>query len=416
MIPACRRLIILLLILFNSLSGVSQTRSLDYFIDEGLKNSPLLNDLQNQYNSALVDSLIIKAAQRPSVQGRAELLYAPFNDNFGYDEVITDGGTYQATGYVSQRIFNRKLLENNYQSLRNLKQSLGINRKISEAELKMTITSLYLESYSVYSDLTFNRSFFDLMNEQDRLVSDFVKAGIFSQADYLALIVDTREQELIVLRLDNLYLKNLRLLNEFCGLTDTKSVELQAPDIKIVRMDNPADYLILRQYVSDSLKLVNERDALALRYKPAVNWFADAGFLSSTPWNFYRHFGASAGLALTIPIYDGRQRKLEEKKLDFNENTRAQYKLNFKKQYDQKYLRLQGELEGIGRIRAKLKEQLTVSDQLVKSLKSQLESGLVRMTDYLTALKSFRNINHNLNMIDIESMNIINQMNNLLAE
>ena len=46
-----------------------------------------------------------------------------------------------------------------------------------------------------------------------------------------------------------------------------------------------------------------------------MNWFADAGFLTSTPWNFYRHFGYSAGVSLSIPIYDGHQKEKEKQKL-----------------------------------------------------------------------------------------------------
>jgi hypothetical protein len=34
---------------------------------------------------------------------------------------------------------------------------------------------------------------------------------------------------------------------------------------------------------------------------------ADAGILTSNPWNFYNHFGYSAGISLNIPVYDGKQ-------------------------------------------------------------------------------------------------------------
>jgi len=155
---------------------------------------------------------------------------------------------------------------------------------------------------------------------------------------------------------------------------------------------------------------------LGLRYKPSVKWFADAGILTSKPETFYRHFGASAGFSLSVPIYDGQQRKLEDQKLSIRENSRSFNNSISRKLYDQQYLRLNGELQGIKDIRVRLSEQLRISDQLVKSLKSQLETGIVKMTDYLNALRSYRNINHNLNMTDNEMLSIINEMNYLLAE
>ena len=50
------------------------------------------------------------------------------------------------------------------------------------------------------------------------------------------------------------------------------------------------------QYKIDSIRIENEKMAIDIRYKPKVNWFADAGFLTSNPWNFYKHFGYSAGI------------------------------------------------------------------------------------------------------------------------
>jgi hypothetical protein len=301
-------------------------------------------------------------------------------------------------------------------TLNNQRQGISLNRKITEAELNRLITSLYLESYSIYSDMAFNVSFLELMKGQNNIMDQLVKAGIFNQSDYLSLLVETRGQEIIISQLRNLYDKNIRLLNEACGIVDTAHIELVLPDIKLVETDNRSDYLFLKQFSIDSLQIVNERTSLGLRYKPSVNWFADAGILTSKPETFYRHFGVSAGFSLSIPIFDGQQRKLEDQKLLIRENTRSFNNIISRKQYDQQYLRLKGELQGIKDIRVKLAEQLRISDQLVKSLKSQLETGIVKMTDYLNALRNYRSINHNLNMTNNEMLSIINEMNYILAK
>ena len=413
---SCKRYLFLLSFFFIELIGLSQTRSLEYFINEGLQNSPLLNDLQNQLNSTLIDSLIVRAQRKPQIEGQSQLLYSPYNDHFGYDEVITDGGNYQIAGYVSQSIFNRNIIENKYKTIDNQRQGISLNKKITMAELKRLITGLYLESYSVYSDLAFNSSFLELMKGQNQVIIQFVKAGIFSQSDYLSLLVETQGQEIIISQLRNLFEKNIRLLNEACGIVDTAHIELMLPEIKPAETNTTSDYLFLKQFTIDSLQIINERTALGLRYKPSVKWFADAGILTSNPETFYRHFGASAGVSLSIPIFDGQQRKLEDQKLSIRENTRSFNNISSRKQYDQQYLRLKGELQGIKEIRSQLAAQLLISNQLVKSLKSQLEQGIAKMTDYLNALRNYRSINHTLNMTDIEMLSILSEMNYILAK
>lgn len=410
-----RKFIFLFIISGLSLTGISQSRDLNYYLQEGLKNSPLINDLKNQFHSASLDSIIIAAQRKPQVEGRSQLLYSPYNDHFGYDEVITDGGNYQAVAYVSQNLFASKKAGNKYQALNYEKQGLNLSVKLSSAEIKKAITDLYLESFSVYSDLRFNVSFLDLMRNENMVVSRFVENGIYSQSDYLSLLIETGGQEVIVTQLRNQYRKNIMSLNEICGIVDTSEVMLQMPVIEQQRAVKNSDFLILRQYSVDSLRIINEKEALALRYKPSVTWFADAGILTSNPLNFYRHAGASAGVSLTIPIYDGHQKKTEMDKLSLKENSRSQYSDRKKKEYDQIYLRLNSELEGLRQVKAGLEKQLALSDQLVKSLRVQLENGIIKMQDYIIAIKNYRNINRSIILSDIDILRVNNEINYILT-
>jgi outer membrane protein TolC len=410
-----RRFIFFFIVSGLSLAGISQSRDLNYYLREGLQNSPLINDLKNQLQSASLDSIIIEARRKPQVEGRSQLLYSPYNDHFGYDEVITDGGNYQAVAYVSQDLFVSKKTGNKYQALNYEKQGLNLSVKLSAAELLKTITDLYLESYSVYSELMFNVSFLDLMKNENQVVRRFVENGIYSQADYLSLLVETGGQEVIITQLRNQYRKNIMSLNELCGIVDTSQIMLQMPVIEPHGTARISDYLILRQYSLDSLRIINEKDALSLRYKPSVNWFADAGILTSNPFNFYRHAGASAGVSLTVPIYDGHQKKVEEDKLSLKEDSRSRYFNSTRKEYDQIYLRLNSELEGLKQVKAGLEKQLALSDQLVKSLRVQLENGIIKMQDYIAAIKNYRNINRYIILSDIDILRVKNEINYILA-
>ena len=91
-----RRLLLILLLSGLTLAAYNQTRNLDFYLNQALQNSPLLNDYRNQIKSSVADSLLVRAAKKPMVEARSQLLYSPVYQNFGYDEVITDGGNYTA--------------------------------------------------------------------------------------------------------------------------------------------------------------------------------------------------------------------------------------------------------------------------------------------------------------------------------
>ena len=155
----------LFLVLF--LSGLSciaynQTRNLEYYLSQGILNSPLLNDYRNQVKSAVSDSLIIRAAKKPLIEAKSQLLYAPVYKNFGYDEIITDQGNYTAVVGVTQPLFNKKELSNKYNAIDIQKQSLNNSSRISLTELNKVITDQYITSYSGLTDFLFNKNFLEL--------------------------------------------------------------------------------------------------------------------------------------------------------------------------------------------------------------------------------------------------------------
>jgi outer membrane protein TolC len=395
---------------------LSQPRTLDFYLQEGMRNSPLLKDYNNRVNSALIDSLLIRSSKMPQIEAKSQLLYAPAYKNFGYDEVITDGGNYQTVIGVSQNILNRKELSNKFQTV-NIKRQTATNfSRISVAELNKIITDQFLSAYSGYNDLAFNKSFLELIYKENEITRQFVMNGICKQTDYLSLQVETQSLEILVNQLKNKFEKEMRLLNQLCGLNDTGLYELELPDLKIKGIDDISKSPLFIQYMLDSLRIINEKAAIDVKYRLKMNWFADAGFLTSTPWNFYRHFGYSAGVSLSIPVYDGHQRDKEKQKLALEEATRSSYQDNFRKQYYQKIMQLNDELKSLRLLSVQLENQLATSEQLVNALKGQLESGIIMMTEYINSLKSYRYITKNLSDNRIGILQVINEINYLLIE
>jgi outer membrane protein TolC len=394
----------------------SQTRDLGFYLDKGLQNSPLLKDYNNQVNSAMIDSLLIRAGQLPLIEARGELLYSPVYGKFGYDEVVTDGGLYTGVVGISQNILNRRDITNKYKSVNIQRQTAVNSSRISIAELKRMISAQYIAAYADFNELTFNRSFLDLANRENEIVSRFVSQGLCKQTDYLSLQIETQTQEILVNQLSNQFNKDLRQLNQLCGINDPAVYDLTFPEMTAPGFQDINKSPLFLQYKIDSLRIENEKTAVDVKYLLKINWFADAGFLSSTPWNFYSHFGYSAGLSLSIPIYDGHQKEHEKQKLSIAENTRIAYKNNFKNQYDQQIQQLNDELVTLRSIASQLEKQLSSSQQLVNALRGQLETGIIQMTEYINAIKNLRNINKNLSDNHIRIQLVINELNYLTTQ
>jgi Outer membrane protein len=411
-----RRFSLIFFLSCPTLIAFNQTRNIEFYLDAGIHNSPLLNDYRNQIRSASSDSLIIRAAKKPLVEVKSQLLYAPSYRNFGYDEIVTDQGNYTAVMGVSQPLFNKKEINNKYDAVDIQKRTLNNSSQISINELKKVITDQYLTSFSGYTDFIFNKNFLELLEKENVIVKQFVKNGIAKQTDFLSLLVETQSEEMLVTQIKSQYRKDLMLLGQLCGLNDSTWYELTDPKIEMKGTPDITKSPAYIQYKIDSIRIENEKAAIDIRYKPKINWFADAGFLTSNPWNFYNHFGYSAGVSLSIPVYDGKQRGLEKQKLEFNENSRQAYMDTYYKQYFQQIQQLNIELSSLNEMSSQIENQLRTSEQLVNTLKEQLEAGIIQMTEYINAIKNFKTTSRSINLIKMQKLQVINEMNFLLTQ
>ncbi|MDP4273586.1 MAG: TolC family protein, partial [Bacteroidota bacterium] len=165
-----------------------------------------------------------------------------------------------------------------------------------------------------------------------------------------------------------------------------------------------------------SLKIENSKQAVNLRYLPKLSWFADAGLNSSTLSSAYQHFGYSAGLNFSIPIFDGNQKKLDYQKLAISENTRANYESFFKAQYSQQIMQLSNEFNSTRQMAIQLKKQLHTAEELISLSRLQLSSGNISITDLITAVKNYIGIRKNLDQSEIKTLQLINELNYLMQQ
>ena len=402
--------LVLSLIIFQ-LPLSAQVNSLDFFINQGFVHSPLLKDLSNQVNSNTVDSLLIKAGQKPQVSYNGLLYYAPVINGIGYSDVLTNVSNITSAAYASQRIFNQKILEAQYSKYSIQNQALRISSKITEKDLKKTITLQYLTACSVSYDITFNKDLLASSKNEELILKQLVEKGLYKQVDYYTFMVELKAEELLLNDLQIQYLKEISALYVLCGLTDTIYAQVSLPDIKLNSPVNEANSPFFTRFVVDSLRIQNEKLQVDRKYRPSVNWFADAGLVNNMPQDILKNFGFSVGLNLAVPIYDGRQRKLNYEKLAIAENTRIIYADYFKKQYNQQLQEHYTELKKNQEIIPEVNQQLDYAEMVIKQDKYLLNTGDISITDYVTALKNYISIKRNLNQYQVKILQIITEIN-----
>ena len=399
--------------LVTVISGSAFSQSLDNYINIALKNSPLLFDFNNQKLAGQLDSLLLLAAFKPQVSQISQIMYPPTGSGWGYDESITNGGNYSSVINLTQTLFNKKLINGQLQTLSLLNQTLNINEKIAITDLKKSITAQYLTAYSDYTQHQFNQSMLLLLNNQLKTIKVLVDKGVYFMTDYMNIQVAITAQKITISQ-SFIQLKNdIALLNYICGVSGQSEINLIKPEITVQSVLYPESSPIIAQFRIDSLKNVNNKQIIDLNYRPRLQFFADAGFNSITPVNLPHNFGASFGLNFSVPIYDGKQRKLQYDKINLTENTRIYYKRFYSSQYKLQFEQLINQLKLTDNLIIEIKNQLLEQERLIDLYRIELEKGLVRFLDFMTVLNNYTATKNTFLITEMNRLQIINQLNYL---
>jgi outer membrane protein TolC len=402
---------ILFLVVFIAFKGYSQSRALDYYLSSGLSNSPFLRDFDNQLRLGSIDSLIALCAFKPQVDLSSQALVAPVGNNLGYDEAITNGGNYAAVVGVKQSLFNNKVKTAQFQNISLLKQSLGINKIITQSDLKKGITLQYITAYADYNQMQFNRKLMELLTDQQKAVKLLVAAGIYQETDLMNLAIAGKAQGIGYRQAFNQYKNDIALLNLISGLVDTTTVELAAPDLELNDHYDIRQSPVMMQSGIDSLKNSNARQLINLNYRPRLEAFADAGFMAVKPLNIPHNFGTTFGLNLSVPVYDGKQRVQEYNKIEIAEKSRTLYRDFYTTQYWQQHLQLTEQLRLNDTLIRDIGLQLSQQLELLDLYKLEMENGLLRFTDYLSAISNYSTTQNSLTIAQMNRLQLINQLN-----
>jgi len=406
-----KRTLIFLLTLICVHTIYAQTKNIEYFIHEGLKNSPLLMAVSSNAERSRLDSLLLKATSGFQVGAVSSNAFAPVVNGWGYDAVKTDIYNISAQVVVTKELTGQKSRKNQYSSLDIQKQSIKNAGIISEQELKKDITSQYLVAYGFQQVMSFNEELLRQLEKEDNLLKALTQSGTYKQTDYLSFLVGRKQQIIQTESLRNQYNSSFLTLCWLCGTTDTTACPLDDPQLKANILPDYTNSVFYQQFKLDSLLLVNARKQIDFDYQPKVNLFADAGYLSSLSVAPEKNFGASAGFSVSIPLYDGGQRKFKQSKFYIDEQDRRQYALYAQSQNKQQINSLWQQYRANRSISTSINEQIDLAKSLMEANLRLLETGDLRMADYLSSIREYLLARNQILQNTIEKYQIINELN-----
>ncbi len=393
------------------LQNFSQECTLTSFLELGISNSPVLKDLSNQVQTNHFDSLITRAAFLPQVDFNGYLMYAPSVNGWGYSEVISNGQNLTGTLNVSQQLFNKKTKDLSLKKFGIGSGSLDNARQISLNDLKRAITAQYLAAFSSMEERNFQQDILSALKTEAVILKAWTEKGVYRQTDYLSFQVEIMNLERNIRDLDLTYRKESWNLNQICGMHDTTSCNLRLPELRDTLAPSVVNSIYFRKFMIDSLMIVNDRSLIDSRYKPVVKWFADGGIVNNEPRYLYQNFGISAGLSMTLPVFDGNQRKINYDRNRVSEDTRKNYQESFRLRYQSQISQLRTELEKTQALAKENEKQLSLVRELITADKAMLNEGSLPVTDYILALKSLFEAKHAGLQYQIRIQYVLNEIN-----
>lgn len=407
-----------LLLGFSILSGLGITKAqvnLAYYIKAAQSNSPILNDYNNQILNNRIDSLKLRASYGFIFSGEGIAADAPTVKGWGYDNALTNGQSLFAGIRVAKEFISRNNLNTRLESYKASIAQVLAQKDISIHTLNQQITDQYIATYTSQQLYDLTKEIIHLLQQEDIVLKKLTQEAVFKQTDYLSFKVTLQQNELALLQQTADWQNNYILLNYLSGIVDTSFVELIPPDIEDAVSFPFEAGIYAKAFKADSLKLAIEAKIIEYNYKSKITAFSDGGYQSSFAVAPYKNFGVNVGLSLTLPIYDGHQKKMLLQQNQLQLNTRQKYLTQTQRQYQQKDLQLKNQIQLYEKIINTANQQIDYAKTLVEANAKQLPTGDVKMVDFILSIDNLLNLKANIIKYNNVLFSLRNQLKYLIV-
>ena len=413
--------LIVLVLFLNTVQA--QKRNLDFYINQAKASSPLINQAQNDNKIVGLDLEQIRSIlTKPEINVEASALFAPIishdnnsnrfelvsngaNSYTGYDMALTDGGQYQSVVSLRQPLFKGSSFRA-YSGRADISHQINENRiTLNAHELENVISHQYLLCLKAKRTAEMNKQLLLELDDQIKLMQKLVENAIYKQSDLMLLQIEYDNFKLNYESAHSDFRSNLYDLNLLSGIKDTVTVDLQEINPQIKNRSG-TDSEFVNSYRLDSLNISAEQNISNLKYKPQVNFFANAG-MNAIYLPAFNRFGFSTGLSFSWNIFDGHQQKLLSQKTEINQQT-----LDFEKQHfiTQQEINENAILKQIGLVEKRkvlTGSQLNQYDKLLKVYRAKLAQGEISVIDYKTILRDLAAKKQERALLDLEEQALI---------
>ena len=400
-----KQLILLFIAIFTSLLTMAQDNAtLDFFINSAKENTPVIRENDNLLKiGELQNSIILAQNNAFQVNATSEVLVAPyFNNNgkvidvtttpsanaFGYDVGITNGGLYSAQINVTKNLFNKIVTDNLIFQNKISNNTISLSSEEITHNIIKNITDAYILAYQLQLQENFTKEILKDLEKRLQVIELLVKRAVLMESDYLLLQLDIEGKKLELQQIQNNLKTSINQLYSLSGMPIGTIETLEIPNFNNV--SKPSQYFYQKKIENDSLQIVANQKVFENQYKPQVTAYANTGLNAVEIPNIYRRLGASVGLRLTIPIYDGKQRKFNAQQSVLKEESLSFYKENTKIQLENNLRTIEQQIFALNNNMFLLDKQLEKQQNILEIYKGKLVQGQISIVDYLNIIQNYK--------------------------
>lgn len=121
-------------------------------------------------------------------------------------------------------------------------------------------------------------------------------------------------------------------------------------------------------------------------------------------------------MGVSIPIYDGRQKKMLLQQNQLALQTRQKYMEQTERQYQQQIFQIQNQMDQYYSMIKTANQQMNYARTLVEANAKQLPTGDVRMVDFILSINNLLSLKGNIIQYKSTLFNLQNQMQYLIIQ
>ncbi len=402
----------------------AQQPDLNYFIDHALKSDVgIKQNINQQQTFALQSQLIIAQNKRPQVNFTSDYTLVPYfgggrlitispnppDGSFGYDPALTNGGLYASQVNVAYNLFNKATI-NGLQEQNNNAAAINSNAKAQlEHDVRKAITDQYIQVYQQQQQEEYLQLILNEINERRPAVEALVKHGLLQQSDYLLLEIElnTRQNDMSQAKIAEVNAYNT--LKNLAAITDTSTAKVQPPVITLNA--SPQSYYYKEKFRLDSLSIIAQQNVFNNKYRPQLSLAANAGLYTSDITNAYHNVGFQAGLHLNIPLYDGKQKQINDALVKISQQNIVYARDNFTIQQKNYLQGLRKQIDLFNQSTVQMQQMIDKQELLLRLDREKLAGGQLSIIEYVKSLQDYAAAKQALTAARIQILLLANLFN-----